>query len=80
MLTARIRLLIASIVFIFLFTKQGFSPQNLGNSPLHCACLNGHTNVVRLLLEAQADLQIKNHVSVDLLVPCMGMGSYFTCH
>ena len=63
-----------------LFIIQGFAPQNLGESSLHCACKNGHTNVAKLLINSQADLQIKNNVSVDLLVPCMGMGSYFTCH
>ena len=68
--------LYCSFFFVYLIR---FSPQD-GWSSLHCACESGHTNVVRLLLEAQADLQIKNHVSVDLLVPCMGMGSYFTCH
>ena len=31
--------------------------------------------VVQVLIESQAKLDIKNNVSVELLVACMGMGS-----
>ncbi len=34
-----------------------------GDSPLHVACLNGHTDAVSLLLESGADLQATTEVS-----------------
>ena len=65
---------IVSIVITDLLTSQGFSPQN-GYTPLHAACLKGHTAVVKVLIGSQAKLDIKTNVSVDLLVVCMGMDS-----
>jgi ankyrin repeat protein len=59
-------------LLISLLTKV--SPQN-GSTSLHVASLNGHTAVVQPLIESQAKLNIKNHVSVELLLACMGMDS-----
>ena len=52
-----------------------YFPQKFGNSSLHLACMNGYTNITKLLIESEAKLEIKNHVSVEVLVACMGMGS-----
>ena len=47
-----------------------------GLSALHAACLNaGNSAVAKVLIESGAKLEIKNNVSVELLVACMGMGS-----
>ena len=51
-----------------------FSPQN-GLTPLHAASLQCHPAIVQLLIESEAKLEIKNNVSVEVLVGCMGMGS-----
>ena len=51
-----------------------FLPQK-GYTSLHAASLKGHTAVTQLLIESRAKLDIKNNVSVELLVACMGMGS-----
>ena len=31
--------------------------------------------MAKLLIESQANLEVEDNVSVELLVPCMGMGS-----
>ena len=63
--TTKRRLFIASIAFIIImveiFSQQGFSS-------LHFASQEGHTAVAQLLIESQAKLDIKNNVSVELLV------------
>jgi ankyrin repeat protein len=51
------------------------SPQNNRSTPLHVACKNGYASIAKLLIESQAKLDIKDNVSVELLVACMGMGS-----
>ena len=38
----------------------------LGNTPLHWAIKNGRTEVVRLLLLSQANMEIKNNVSTAI--------------
>ena len=73
-LTTEIKLVIISIVITDLLTSQGFPPQN-GYTPLHAASFKGHTAVAMLLIKSQAKLDIKDNVSGDLLVVCMGMGS-----
>ena len=52
-----------------------FTVMQYGQSSLHAAALKGFTNIAQLLIEFQANLEIKDNVSVELLVPCMGMGS-----
>ena len=39
-----------------------------GFTPLNCASLNGHENVVKVLLEANADINAKDNVSRILCV------------
>ena len=56
------------VVFSFFFLQSGWSA-------LLDACDEGHTAVVNLLIDSGAKLEIKNNVSVELLVACMGMGS-----
>ena len=48
-----------------------FSLQN-GHTSLHD---EDHPGVVKLLIESGAKLDIKDNVSVEVLVGCMGMGS-----
>ena len=38
-------------------------PTQSGLTSLHCACDEGHTAVVQLLIESQAKLNIKDNVS-----------------
>ena len=73
MLTAEIKLVIISIVITYLLTSHGFSPQD-GYTAVHAASFKGHTAVAKLLIESQAKLDIKDNVSGNLLVVCMGMG------
>ena len=72
MSTTKLRLFIASIEFIIIISE--IFPQS-GFSSLHYAAQNGHRAVVQLLIKYQARLDIKDNVSVELLVACMGMGS-----
>ena len=51
-----------------------FSPQ-YGNTALHLASRNGHPEVVKLLLQSHADVNVKNNVSTEsphysILIPC----------
>ena len=46
-----------------------------GHTPLHRACDRDHLAIVNLLIELGAKLEIKNNVSTEVLVACMGMGS-----
>ena len=50
-------------------------PFQNGTMPVHYASEKGHTAVVQLLVEYKTKLDIKNNVSVEVLVTCMGMGS-----
>ena len=43
-----------------------FFPQLGGNTPLHLAVENGHSEVVKELLLSQAKLDIKNNVSTAI--------------
>ena len=47
----------------------------IGATPLHRVCDKGHTAVAKLLIESGAKLEIKDNVSVEVLIACMGMGS-----
>ena len=58
-----------------LFTKLNIFSQNLGEASLHIACKNGYTKIAKLLIESGAMLEITTHVSVEVLVAYMGMGS-----
>ena len=49
-------------------------PQN-GRTSLHAASLQCHPAIVQLLIESGAKLEIKNNVSVEVLVVYMGKGS-----
>ena len=51
-----------------------FSPQN-GHTSLHGASMRCHPAIAKVLIESGAKLKIKNNVSVEVLVGCMGMGS-----
>lgn len=42
--------------------NYNFSSQ-YGNTALHSASLNGHHEVVKILVQYQADVNVKNHVS-----------------
>ena len=55
-------------IIVEIFPQSGFSS-------LHFASQEGHRAVVQLLIKSQAKLDIKNNVSVELLVACMYMGS-----
>ena len=57
---------------IDLFTNPIFSPQK-GYTSLHAASLDGHTTVVQLLINSKAKLDIKDNVSLALLVAHMSM-------
>ena len=50
------------ITFTFITFKQEFSSQ-YGNTVLHWAAKGGHSEVVKLLVQSQANLNIKNYVS-----------------
>ena len=66
------------VCFFFPAVVIAHYPKNFtqnGTTPLHLSCLKGHTAVAKLLIESRAKLEIKNNVSVELLVACIGMGS-----
>ena len=46
-----------------------------GRMPLHYACDNGHTEVVKVLLQSGADVEAKNEVSAESIgvVAVIGM-------
>ena len=69
----KIRLQIALVLLIHLL--KNMHTQNFGNSSLHQACMKGYTDITKLLIESGAMLEIKDNVSVEVLVACMGMGS-----
>ena len=60
----------------YLYCNLVVNQTQQGDMSLHVAADNGHRAVAQLLIESQAKPDIKNNVSVELLVACMGMGSY----
>lgn len=61
----------------------GFSPgtsfvQHVGYTPLHKAAFGGHTEVIKILINAGADLEIKNTVGT-LAVRTFGHTSLMCC-
>ena len=79
------KVLIISIVFNDLLTLLGFSPQK-GWSALQAASQNGHKDVVKLLIQSRALLELRNKVCKDhhctvvaLLLPLTSFVVFFCC-
>ena len=49
------------VCFHNLFTIPHIPQQN-GNSPLQCACIKGHLNIAKFLIQSNANIELKNKV------------------
>jgi ankyrin repeat protein len=54
------------VISVNLLFLSYFSPQN-GDTALHIASKNGHPEVVKLLVQSHADVNIKDRVSTESL-------------
>jgi ankyrin repeat protein len=60
-------IIISIVVVIVPVVHYVLLPTQSGLTSLHCACDEGHTAVVQLLIESHAKLDIKDNVSIELL-------------